>query len=214
MSSIARFNTPADNSRPYKSHRYDPFGLKIARTVCLYGKAPLNAWITLESNPNVKSYCERPVVVPEVKPRLVVDFWVKFQDREELWVLARARFEEDDNSLKKVAPAFVEWATTNNMAVKVIGGESGGVANIYLDNWGRILRDLAANLRYVTSSMAEQVRQSITTPQSMEAILKRFQDEDPVLVRATAYSLLHKGVIRCTNIEKTFLGPTTILVAK
>ena len=39
MNAMARFLKAADNTRPYKSHRYDPFGLKIDRNVTLFCRA-------------------------------------------------------------------------------------------------------------------------------------------------------------------------------
>lgn len=143
MATTARFLKAADNSRPYKSHRYDVFGLKIDRNVTLFGQAPLNAWIRLEADPAVISYCERPLIVPDTKPKRIVDFWVRFRDREELWILSRhselgANIEPHD-----AIPAFATWATSNRMAVQFVKPIDLVEQTTYLDNWGRIIRELS-----------------------------------------------------------------------
>ena len=86
MVTKVRFLKAADNSRPFKGHRYDVFGLKVDRSITLFGRNSLNTWVLLEADSNVVSYCERPLVIPDVKPKRVVDFWVNFLDREELWI--------------------------------------------------------------------------------------------------------------------------------
>lgn len=65
MASKVHFPTAADNPRSFKCQRFDVFGLNLARSITLFGQAPLNAWIALEANPAVVSYCEHPVVILE-----------------------------------------------------------------------------------------------------------------------------------------------------
>ena len=60
------FSSAADNSRPFGSHRYDVYGPKIRRRLFLYGELSLNGFIAIESDPEISSYCERPVVITEL----------------------------------------------------------------------------------------------------------------------------------------------------
>lgn len=71
------FKKAADHTRPYGSHRYDVFAPKLRRFVTLFGSDALDAWIVLESDPSVISYCERPLVAPGATPKRIVDFWEK-----------------------------------------------------------------------------------------------------------------------------------------
>ena len=135
MKAMARFLKPADNTRPYKSHRYDPFGLKIDRNVTLFCRAPLNAWVLLEANPDVLSYCERPLLVPDTKSKRVVDFWVGYRDGEELWILMRATEMDRNAEPQDVMPAFATWAATNKMPVRFIQPVDEVEQMTFLDNW-------------------------------------------------------------------------------
>ncbi len=58
-----KFSSAADNSRPFGSHRYDVYGPKIQRRLFLYGELALNGFMAIESDPEIFSYCERPIVI-------------------------------------------------------------------------------------------------------------------------------------------------------
>lgn len=69
------FSTPLDVKRPYGSFRFDVFSLKADRRMTLYGKAALCQFIELESDFEVTAICERPLLIPDIKPKRQVDFW-------------------------------------------------------------------------------------------------------------------------------------------
>jgi hypothetical protein len=89
MAVDVRYTKAADNSRPHKTHRYDVFGPKLGRNLTIFGSIPLNNWIRVEADPAINTYCERPVVIPDTKSKRMIDFWVKYHDHEELWILQR-----------------------------------------------------------------------------------------------------------------------------
>lgn len=213
MATKVRFLTAADNTRPYKCHRYEVFGPKVARGITLFGQTPLNAWIALEADPDVVSYCERPLVIPDTKPKRVVDFWVGLRDREELWVLRRASAQDDPDDPVEVVPAFATWASSQRMPVRFIEPADPVAQRVYLDNWGRIIRDLSANRKYVPAAMVERVRATFTGPRPLSTLPGLFPEDDPVLLRTAAYSLIHSGYLRCADIERTPLGPATLVEA-
>lgn len=213
MASTARFLKAADNSRPFKSHRYDIFGLKIDRSLTLFGRAPLNAWILLEADSTVISYCERPLIVPDTKPKRLVEFWVRFRDREELWILLRHSQLDANTEPHEAMPAFASWAASNKMAVRFVKPIDPVGRKTYLDNWGRIIRELSANRRFVSPAMVERVREALATPRPVAALSGLFPDEDPALLRTAAFSLVHSGRLWCAEIDAQPLGPASILEA-
>lgn len=213
MATKARFLTAADNTRPYKCHRYDVFGPKVARSITLFGQAPLNAWIALEADPTVVSYCERPLVIPDVKPKRIVDFWVRFRDREELWVLLRSSTLNSQVDPAEVVPAFATWALSQRMPLHFIEPADPIGQRVYLDNWGRIIRDLSANRKYVPAAMVERVHTTFTAQRPLSTLPGLFPEEDPVLLRTAAFALIHTGSLRCSDIEQVPLGPATLLEA-
>jgi hypothetical protein len=213
MATTARFLKAADNSRPFKSHRYDIFGLKIDRSLTLFGSAPLNAWILLEADPTVISYCERPLIVPDTKPKRLVDFWVRFRDREELWILLRHSQPDTNTEPHDAMPAFATWAASNKIAVRFVKPIDPVERKTYLDNWGRIIRELSANRRFVSTAMVERVRECFATPRPIAVLTGLFPDEDPALLHTAAFSLVHAGRLRYADIDALPFGPASLLEA-
>lgn len=210
MASNARFLKAADHTRPYKCHRFDVFGLKIARPLTLFGQARLKAWVAIEAEPSVVAYCERPLVVPDSSPARVVDFWVRFADREELWLLERGKDRREGSDPDQLIPAFTEWGAANGMTVRLVPPVR-DEKDVYLDNWGRIIRELSANRRFASRGLCEQVRTRLAVPISLGGLVALFPAEDPVLVRTAAFALMHSGRARCLDIDQERIGPASAL---
>jgi len=206
----ARFLTPADSSRPFKSHRYDVFGLKVDREVTLFGSSALRVWVELEADPLVRSYCERPLIIPDSRPKRVVDFWVDIQGKQQLWLFERPR-EVEFTSPEQALPAFAAWAKTNKLELRFIGDAENRKPQLYVDNWGRILRDLAANRRYISTVLKARVLEIITSARPLSSLSGMLPDEDPVLLRSAAYQLLHNGKLRCSNLDQFPIGPSSVM---
>jgi hypothetical protein len=109
LSQSLRFPAAVDNRRPFGCHRYVVRSPKIGRRVTLFGEAALNAWISIEANPQIAAFCERPAVSRSQKPARVVDFWVQLPNAEELWLLRRGREPQEDPG-SSIAPSFRSWA--------------------------------------------------------------------------------------------------------
>jgi hypothetical protein len=211
MASKLRFTKAADNTRPYKSHRYDVFGPKIRRQLFLFGRDAVNAWTLLESDPAVDAYCERPIAIPETKPKRVVDFWVRSNGCDELWFLLRSDECDEPNQDPPVPPAFSTWAKTHGFSIKLINPVAAQRRQIFLDNWGRIIRYIAQNGRYVRPNLLEDVRQSIDGARTLQGIEACLTNDDPTLVRTAAFTLLHSGKLQCRSLDLEPLGPSSTL---
>ncbi|HEY5801710.1 MAG TPA: hypothetical protein VIT92_15935, partial [Burkholderiaceae bacterium] len=170
MATTARFLKATDNTRPYKSHRYDVFGPKIRRMLTLYSLAQVNTWLLLESDPLVISYCERPVVIPDSKPKVVVDFWAGFAARDELWLVHRSI--DDRIDIDSSMPAFAQWAKAHNFSIRQLAPVRSLHSQIYFDNWGTIVRDLSANRRYLQPPLLQKVREVLDQQRSINAICR------------------------------------------
>ena len=209
MATTARFIKAADNTRPYKSHRYDLFGPKIQRMLTLYSLAQVDTWLLLESDPLVQSYCERPVIVPDTKPKIVIDFWAGFAGRDELWLVNRS--DEPAAPIDVSFPAFAQWAKVNKFKIRQLPPAKDVQGKVYLENWGKIIRDLSANRRYLQPALLKSVQQVLEQQRPIGALCRLLPDEDPVLVRVAAYAMLHSGMASCADIATRELGPASLL---
>lgn len=189
------FSSAADNSRPFGSHRYDVYGPKIRRRLFLYGELPLNGFIAIESDPEISGYCERPVVITELKPRRVVDFWVQRSLGGELWLLLRPSELKWLDRKHPPTEAFNAWADDQGLKIKLVTPESLGAGRVLLGNWGDILRHLSANTKYTDPHLVSRVLELCQDEMSIKALQERLPEEDPVIVRTAIYTLLHQGML-------------------
>lgn len=211
MPNVPRFSKAADNFRPYNSHRYDVFAPKLNRALTLFGRMPLDAWIILESDPDVECYCERPLVIPDTKPKRVVDFWVKRRKNDEFLFLLRPAEIAVGLDDETTIPAFRTWAKSNRVAIKFIDPTGFRQQKILLTNWGSIIRDLSAFGRFLPPDLCNNVLKTIQSPASLEYLERNFYDVDPVLVRIAVFSLVHRGQAVCRAIDSALLGPFTVI---
>ncbi len=189
------FSSAADNSRPFGSHRYDVYSPKIRRRLFLYGDLPLNGFIAIESDPEISSYCERPVVITELKPRRVVDFWVQGSRGGELWLLLRPSELKWLDRNHPPTEAFNAWAEDQALKIKLVTPESLGVGSVLLGNWGDILRHLSANTKHTAPRLVSRVLELCRDEMSIKALQERLPEEDPMIVRTAIYTLLHRGML-------------------
>lgn len=209
----SRFPKAITNARPYKSHRYDVFGPKVNRTLTLFNSPALNTWLQLEADPLVQSYCERPLAIPDTAPKQIVDFWVAYSDREELWLLQTDKTCSQPEGPAKTYPAFAEWSASQRLFVRHVRPMDRSTHPHFLDNWGRIVRMLSANRRYLTTLLSKRIQECMTMPQSLASLMQIYPDEDPVLIQTATFSLVHTGSLHCVDIDSHPLGPTSMLVA-
>ena len=211
MLRLPQFTKAADNIRPYNSHRYDVFAPKLNRTLTLYGRISLDAWIILESDPDVEYYCERPLVIPDTKPKRVIDFWIKRKENDQfLFLLRPSEIAVGIDGITTI-PAFRAWAESNMAIIKFIDPAVFHEKKILLTNWGWIIRDLSAFGRFLPPDLCNKVSKIIQLPASLADIERNFFDLDPILIRIAIFSLMHSGHAVCQDLDSAFFGPLSVI---
>jgi hypothetical protein len=211
MSVQPRFSSPADNSRPHGSHRYDVFGPKIQRQLALFGLDALEAWTLLEADPDVIAYCERPLSLPDLKRKRVVDFWVRRKGGEEFLFLLRPSEVASGLDHPSSIPAFRAWAASANATPIFVNPQGMAQQTTLLANWESFLCDLSAFGRYVPKMLSEKVYNATHPSTSLAELEQRFPEEDPVMLRVAVVALLHQGRAVCRTLgSETFSVRTSI----
>lgn len=208
---LPRFTKSSDDSRPYNSHRYDVFGPKLNRSLTLFGRAALDTWILLEADPNVICYCERPIGVPDEKPKRIIDFWARSKNGEEFLFLLSNSEETKGLGKPDSIPAFTAWAQHEGISLSFVNPDLNPKPKFLLANWGWIIRDISAFGKFCSPTLVENLFKSIRSPISFANLAQNFEDVDPILVRIATYALLHQGRIQCQALERELLEPSTIV---
>jgi len=189
------------------------YGPKIGRNLTLFGETAVRAWTLLESDPQILSYCERPIVIDHAKPKRVIDFWARRGNRDELWILLKdSEIEaQDGNSFR--SPSFQQWVASNDFELKLIDPGDLYNENFYFGNWGVILRYLSQNEKFVPAELTDQVFELSRAPTTLAMLERQLPEYDQVVVRTALFSLLHQGKMECVAIHTEPLGAQSQFVA-
>ena len=90
-----RFDRPLDALRRPWQRRIEVFSPKLHRRLTLFSPAAQQAWLLLEAEPAVKSFCERPAFLEGDSGRMI-DFWVERGRRAEFWLLDASHPKADE----------------------------------------------------------------------------------------------------------------------
>lgn len=211
MQQTVRFTEPASGIRPYGATRLDGYAPKLARRITLYGENSLHCLITLEADPSIITYCERPIVITDIKPKRVVDFWVKKNDQEELWLILRPS--EHDWLAQGNAPthAFKVWAEKNKLNLRLLLPETFVKSQVWLDNWIEILGYLSPNVGVIPKSITKEIVDYATQPKTIRELEENFASTNRMLVRSAIFKLVHQGKLKIPDLEKSSLTRDTLV---
>ncbi|HDR8949374.1 TPA: hypothetical protein QDA71_006466 [Burkholderia vietnamiensis] len=209
-----RFRRAATDARPYGAHRFDVFGPKVGRRLTLFGRRVFQLWLRLESNPQVVTYCERPLLVPEARGTRAADFWVCTDQGEQLHLVLRsseATLVEQGISLY---PALDAWSQAHSMTVRTILPDELDDPEPLCQNRLTMLNYLAANTVPARDEICRAILIACIRGLTLAKLEQRFASIDPVLVRTAAFALLLKGGLDCPTIASRPLGPDSCLETK
>ncbi|WP_175914700.1 hypothetical protein [Burkholderia metallica] len=196
---------PIALDRPRGAHRLEAFSLKAGRRLTLYRESALDQWVMLEADPAVTALCERPGFVQSGEKRYLVDFWVRYFDRQELVILF------DSDAELAIEPHVILDAA--RLTIRSIQPSDIAAARAWIGNWKRMLPCLIATRGLVPSSLSSAIERFIARPHRLLSIEREFTTGDPVLVRAAVFGLLHAGRVQALELRTHELSLLTEFVA-
>jgi len=203
------YETPADNRRPHGSYRFDVYSLKAKRRMTLYGKSALCLFIDLEADFEVSAICERALVIPNTKPARVVDFWAMRGGVPTFFLLTK-QSEAWMNEKKKFAYVdFYKWVADCNAKVVEVLVDEFEKRRVRYDNWSTILQHLISHRGQVSENLVERCTNLMPAKWRLQDFEKSISDVDAMLVRATVFTLLTEGKLRCHTIDSLPINHST-----
>ncbi len=198
MDESARFSVPVSTPRPRGSRLIEAFSPKLGRRLRCFGRHAFDQWIRLESDPSVLAFCERPLALDEGDNKRLIDYWVRTRDQEALLIIGDER------------PAPNMTSGNASLPVRSVPLAELAAARIWIANWERMLPCLVACRSSLSTSLMQAVAEFVSAPMQLSRIEREFASGDPALVRATVFSLLHRGQLqapRLTTEPLSFLTP-------
>lgn len=83
---------PIKRSSKFGNNYWEAYSPKAHRNVCLFSDLEYDHWILIETNPQVRSFCERPLEIKEYDEdkeknvKTMFDMWIKWNDDSEEFV--------------------------------------------------------------------------------------------------------------------------------
>lgn len=178
----------------------------------LYGKAAFCQLIELEADPAVTAVCERPLIIPDSKPKRVVDFWALEGGVPTFYLLLKNGELGGSSKLKRAYTEFCDWVTAERAKVKEISIEAFEARRVRLENWLTILEHLVSHRGQVTPALIERCASELPGECTVTQAESMLTDIDPMLARAALFQLVARGVFRCPAIDEQPLHPKTLMV--
>lgn len=205
------FVKPLEIQRPYKSFRFDAYSLKAGRRMTLYGKAALCQWLELEANSEVTAICERPLLIPDSKPKRVIDFWALEGGVSTFYLLLRNGEIGGSFPLKLAYTDFCSWVAAERGRIKEIAIDVFESRRVRLDNLLVMVEHLVSHKGQVTPELIDRFAAELPRDFSLGQAELLLSDMDPMLARAAIFHLLARGSLHCPTLNEAPLTPRTRL---
>ncbi|MGF6649545.1 hypothetical protein OKW34_000107 [Paraburkholderia youngii] len=208
------FRKAATDARPYGTHRFDVYGPKVGRRLTLFGHRALQFWLRLESDPQVVTYCERPLSFREQRGDRAADFWVCADHAELLYILLRPSEVTLAARGHCLHPALEAWSRAHSMTLRAVAPHELDDSEMLCQNRLTMLHYLAAGAVPRGSEILPAILMACESGETLAELEQRFIAFDPMVVRAAAFSLVLNGSLCCPTIAERVLGPHSCLLTR
>lgn len=183
--------------RPWQ-RRIEVFSPKLRRRLTLYSREAQDAWILLEADPHVQTFCERPAYM-EGNAGRVLDFWVDQGRHHKFWVVS-----PNDAERSSIAK------TVNGIAVRILQRADLVALTIRIQNWSKIVPYRVCSARFVDRRLQNEILTRLEKPHRLERLEAAFHPLDVNAVRSALFDLLAAGKVIAPEIDSTPLGLNTV----
>ena len=162
------------------ARRIEAFSPKLKRRLQLSSRAAFELWLTLESDPSVLSFCERPLIVPLTPLPRVIDFWSCSAQVETYLLLGDANADLEPH----LAAPF-----------RCVPVAELAAARTWTGNWERMLPIINAYWDQPLGEIETAIIRHTVEPKRLMDIERDMAISDPTPVRASVFRLLHRGAL-------------------
>jgi len=192
------YTQPLEVKRRPWQRRIEVFSPKLRRRLTLFSREALDAWVLLEADPRVQSFCERPAYVEGTAGR-TFDFWIDRGRHQNFWVVSPP--ETEMKSLAKSA---------RGIAVKILQHADLIALSMRIQNWGQILPYRICAMRSADRRLQRDILARLEKPHRLERIEAAFHPLDVSSVRSALFELLAAGKVTAPEIDTVPLSLSTV----
>jgi hypothetical protein len=179
-------------------HRIEVFSPKLRRRLTLFSRDAQDAWILLEADPRVRSFCERPAYMDGNAGRLL-DFWVDRGRHQHFWVVAPTDAER--SSIAR---------TVNGIAVRILHRADLIAMAMRIANWSQIVPYRICSSRFSDRRLQRDILSRLEKPHRMDLLEAAFHPVEVSSVRSALFELLAAGKVVAPAIDSVPLSLSTV----
>lgn len=199
---------PKKRSEDFKSNYWEAYSIKLNRNVNFFGDLRYEYWLLVETNPEIISFCERPIKIEKVingkKEKTYIDMWLKWNDGREMFVKV-VYTNKSNHPLRSIEQS---WCQENGIDYLIITDKDIRTNSVNLAN----SKHLVSSLPRRTPSEIDILKIKKLIGKEKTTINKIFQQllESMPLQRLkeALFWMIYQGKVR-SNIDKSILNMET-----
>ena len=208
------FSVPLARPLPQKQHVFYVWSPKLKRQLRLFTRLELEAWVMLEADPIVKTFCEYPCSFFLNGRTNYVSFWVPLAETSKFWFVVPSHESAGLRASLQNAADLNSWVSRRNIGIRVLDETDTREHPVGLDNWIQIIHHLAANGQYVTESLLEGVLTAAKSGSlSVNEIVNQQQGFDREICLAAIFQLIQDAKLQCEDLASSPLSHTLKVAA-
>ncbi|MDP9083844.1 MAG: hypothetical protein M3N50_08770 [Pseudomonadota bacterium] len=195
---MLHYDRAVETKRPAGARRIEVFSPKIKRRLTLFSWDAHDAWLLLEADPTVRTFCERPAYLDGEAGR-VLDFWVDQGGRSKFFVLST-----------EVSDAESLPSSVHGVKLQVLRRPDMIAFARRIENWAQILPYRTSFMRHTDRRLQNDLFACLEKPHRLERIEAAFHPIDVSTVRAALFDLLAEGRASAPDLDFAPLGLDTV----
>jgi hypothetical protein len=195
---MLHYEKAVESKRRPGQRRIEVFSPKIKRRLTLFSRDSHDAWLLLEADPTVQTFCERPAYVEGDAGR-VLDFWVDRGGHSSFWTLSGD--ETESESLPK---------TAHGVTLRILRRPDLIAFAMRSQNWAQIVPYRVSFMRHADGRLQKDILARLAKPHRLERIEAAFHPLDISVVRAALFELLADGRVVAPDLDFAPLGLDTV----
>jgi hypothetical protein len=195
---MLRYERAVEAKRRPGQRRIEVYSPKIRRRITLFSWDAHDAWLLLEADPAVRTFCERPAYVDGGAGR-VLDFWVDQGSHSRFWALS------SEGSESETLPS-----SAHGVSLRILRRPDIIAFAMRIQNWAQIVPYRVSFVRQSDRRLQNDICARLEKPHRLERIEAAFHPIDISAVRAALFDLLADGKVTAPDIDSTPLGLNTV----
>jgi hypothetical protein len=208
--STSQYTHPLPLNRATLRRRREVFSPKLGRRASLGSDDAWSCWLTLEANPLVLRFCERPARVAGSHSAMI-DFWVQLKGERhgEFWWIQRDGAQAHESSAGRPASSRALPLQLHERRVRQITAEAIASWAVPLGNWAQIVPYLVSFRGCRDPLLEQSIAVLLSRAVSLDGVIGHFAHHAASQVQAALFQLVADGRVLCPDLATSPLSGAT-----